>query len=286
MTDSLSNHFPVDPPTRPALRYHGGKWMLAPWIIGHFPEHRVYVEAFGGAMSVMLQKPRSYGEVYNELDGEIVNLFRVARDRGDELLRALKLTPFARDEFLLAYEPHGDAIEQARRTVARSFMGFGSPAASGRKTGFRSNSNRSGTTPAHDWANLPDCFAAICARLAGVVIENKDAISVMEQQDSPVTLHYVDPPYVHGTRSIDKGYRFELTNEQHAELADALHDLSGMVVLSGYPCVLYDELFADWERRERPALADGAQLRTEALWLNPACAEALHAGRAQMSLIA
>ncbi len=271
---------------RPALRYHGGKWMLAPWIIQHFPAHRVYVEAFGGAMSVLLRKPRSYGEVYNELDGEIVNLFRVARDRGDELRQALALTPFARDEFLQSYETAPDPVEQARRTVARSFMGFGSPAASGRKTGFRSNSNRSGTTPAHDWANLPACFEAICARLAGVVIENKEAISVMEQQDNHETLHYVDPPYVHDTRHLDKGYRFELTDGQHEELADALHDLSGMVVLSGYPGVLYDELYGDWERRERPAHADGAQPRTEALWLNPACSEALRSSQRQASLIA
>jgi DNA adenine methylase len=256
--------------------------MLAPWIIEHFPEHRIYVEAFGGAASVLLQKPRSYGEVYNELDGEIVNLFRIARDRGEELRRALELTPFARDEFLLSYEASDDPVEQARRTVARSFMGFGSPAASGRKTGFRSNSNRSGTTPAHGWANLAGCFEAICARVAGVVIENKEAISVMEQQDAPETLHYVDPPYVHGTRHLDKGYRFELTDEQHAELADALHDLSGMVVLSGYPCALYDELFGDWERRERPALADGAQPRTEVLWLNPACSEALERRQPRM----
>lgn len=273
-------------PERPILRYHGGKWVLAPWIIEHFPEHRVYVEAFGGAASVLMRKPRSYGEVYNERDGEIVNLFRVARDRRDELRAMLALTPFARDEFLLSYEPSSDPVEQARRTVARSFMGFGSPSASGRKTGFRANSNKSGTTPAHDWGNLPACFEALCARLVGVVIENKEAISVMEQQDAPTTLHYVDPPYVHGTRHIDKGYRFELTDAQHEELSDALHDLSGMVVLSGYPCDLYGDLYADWERRERPALADGAQPRTEALWLNPACSEALRGARRQQSLIA
>lgn len=91
-------------PSRPILRWHGGKWKLAPWIIQNMPAHRTYVEPFGGAASVLLRKPRSYAEVYNDLDGDLVNLFRVTRDRGEELIRALELTPFAKDEFLGAYE--------------------------------------------------------------------------------------------------------------------------------------------------------------------------------------
>ena len=75
--------------TRPIVRYHGGKFLLANWIISHFPPHRVYVEPFGGGGSVLLRKPRSYAEVYNDMDGEIVNVFRMVRDRGDELLRVL-----------------------------------------------------------------------------------------------------------------------------------------------------------------------------------------------------
>jgi DNA adenine methylase len=142
-------------PKRPLVRYHGGKWKLAPWILRHLPAHRVYVEPFGGGGSVLLQKARSYAEVYNDLDGEIVNLFRVARDNGEALASAVELTPFARVEFAQAYEPSGDPLEQARRTLIRAFMGFGSAGASGQVTGFRANSNRSGTTPAHDWMNFP-----------------------------------------------------------------------------------------------------------------------------------
>ena len=115
-------------PSRPILRYHGGKWILAPWIISHFPPHRVYVEPFGGAASVLLRKPRSYAEVYNDLDREIVSLFRVARERGEELRRALELTPFARQEYLEAWHPSDDPLEQARRTVIRAYMGFASAA--------------------------------------------------------------------------------------------------------------------------------------------------------------
>lgn len=259
---------------RPLVRYHGGKWKLAPWILRHFPPHRTYVEPFGGGGSVLLQKPRSYAEVYNDLDGEIVNLFRVARDRGDELAQACDLTPFARDEFTQAYEPSADPLEQARRTIIRAFMGFGSAGASGQPTGFRANSNRSGTTPAHDWANYPTHLRMTIQRLRGVVIENRDACECMAQHDAETTLHYVDPPYVHATRQLRTrapSYRHELTDEQHQALASTLHTLKGMVVLSGYRHPLYDELFAGWQRIDAAAHADGARDRVESLWLSPNC---------------
>lgn len=268
--------------TRPALRYHGGKFRLAPWILAHFPEHRVYVEPFGGGASVLLQKARSYAEVYNDLDSEVVNLFRVIREQGEALAQACELTPFARVEFAAAYEPSSDPLEQARRTVARSFMGFGSAGASGQVTGFRSNSNRSGTTPAHDWMNYPDALRGIVQRLRGVIIEHRDALDVLRTFDAPETLFYVDPPYLHDTRNVRSrapAYRHEMTDDQHRQLGEALRSLSGMVVLSGYPHPLYDELFAGWDRIETAAHADGARPRTEALWLNHACSAALARSR-------
>lgn len=260
-------------PTRPLLRYHGGKWRLAPWIIGHFPPHRVYVESFGGAASVLMRKPRSYAEVYNDLDAELVNLFRVLRDeaQGEALRRALHLTPFARDEFVASYEPAADPVEQARRTVVRAFMGFGSNAHV-RATGFRANSNRSGTTPAQDWRHYPEQVGAFVERMRGVVIEHRDAARVIRTHDGTDTLHYVDPPYPSSTRDKGGDYAHEMTDADHRTLAAALHDCRGMVVLSGYACDLYDrELYPDWERRERGTHADGARDRTEVLWLNPAC---------------
>jgi len=255
-------------PSRPILRYHGGKWILAPWILSFFPDHRVYTEGYSGAWSVGMRKARSYGEIYNDLSGEIVNLFTVTRDHGRELKRRLRLTPFSRDEFVLRYEPTDDKIEQARRTVVRSYMGFGSNGLNV-KTGFRANSKRSGTTPAHDWMNYPDCLDAIIERLRGVVIENRPAIDVILQHDSSETLHYVDPPYVFSTRDSGTDYAHEMTDEDHEALAEVLHGVQGMVVLSGYRCDLYDQLYADWECVQRKALADGARERVECLWLNP-----------------
>lgn len=261
---------------RPALRYHGGKWRIAPWIIEHLPPHRVYVEPFGGAASVLIRKPPSYAEVYNDLDGEVVNLFSVLRDEeaAQQLVRELELTPFARDEYREAHKAARTPVEMARRLIVRSFMGFGSDSStSERVSGFRSNSNRSGSTPAQDWTTLPPNFSALSERFRGVVIENKDALEVMSQHDSSETLHYVDPPYVHSTRSganVGKQYRHELTHADHVNLLSFLCDLEGAVVLSGYRCEMYDEALEGWRRIDKPALADGARYRVESIWLNAA----------------
>jgi DNA adenine methylase len=270
-------------PRRPALRYHGGKWKLAPWIIAHFPPHRIYVEPYGGGASVLMRKPRSYGECYNDLDDQIVNVFRVLRDDRDaeELRRRLELTPYSRQELYNAYGLSTDPIERARHTIIRSFQGFGSDSTNGSwSTGFRAWSNRSGTTPAHDWARYPSSVPAFVERFRGVVIESRDALEVMVAQDSPTTLHYIDPPYVHSTRSggrdIRQRYRFEMVDREHRALALALHDLVGMVAISGYPCELYEELYGNWECVTTRAFADSASPRTECLWLSPTTSAALH----------
>lgn len=277
-------------PTRPVLRWHGGKWKLAPWIISHFPKHRVYVEPFGGAASVLLRKDQSYAEVYNDLDEDAVNLFRVVQSNGQELRRRLELTPFARLEFELAYQPveDDDPIERARRLVIRCFMGHGSDAHAKKASGFRANSNKSGTTPAHDWVHYPAALDAIIARLRGVIIECRNALDIMRQHDAATTLHYVDPPYLPETRSWQKtgkgsgNYTHELSPDDHRELLVMLTTLEGMVVLSGYPAAMYDEALPSWQRIETAAHADGARPRTEVLWLNPACADALDRHRAPL----
>jgi DNA adenine methylase len=259
---------------RPLLRYHGGKWRIAPWIISFFPPHRIYVELFGGGGSVLLRKPRTYSEVYNDLDREIANLFRIARDHGDELRRLLYMTPYSREEFELSYFYTDDPLEQARRTVTRSYMGFGSAAATqghntraGKKTGFRACSKRDGTTPAHDWRNYPEALPAIIDRLRGVVIENRTALDLIPQHDTDKTLFYADPPYLPQVRDLGTDYRHEMTEADHIELAQALNLVKGMVVVSGYHSELYGEIYKGWVRREKRTYADGARPRVEVLWM-------------------
>lgn len=272
--------------SKPALRYHGAKFRLAPWITSFFPAHRCYVEPFGGAAGVLLQKPRAYAEIYNDLDDDIVNLFTVLRDPAlaARLIELLQLTPYARSEFQLAYRPTEDPLEKARRTVVRAGMGFGSAGATKGSTGFRIDTRRKYGTAQDIWNKYPDTLAPIVERLAGVMIENRPALDIIAQHDAEDTLFYVDPPYMLGTRQMQGGergyYRFEMTDEQHEELLDALRQVKGMVVVSGYPHPLYDHHLVGWTRHtttSRIAAGRGCTTRVECVWINPLCAAALAA---------
>jgi DNA adenine methylase len=270
----------MESPIRPVLRYHGGKWRMAAFIIAHFPPHRVYVEPFGGAASVLMQKARCYAEVYNDLHADVVSLFRLLRDPEQtcELARLLSLTPYSRAEFDAAYEPCPDALESARRFVVRCFMGFGTSGTRGNKTGFRARPFRKGNdaTAVHDWQTYPPSLAAVSERLRGVLIEHRPALDVITAHDTPETLYYLDPPYVTATRSSLRGgstpYAHEMTDADHVALAERLHALEGMAILSGYDCPLYRELYASWRMVKRPVAAQGhtgSIERTECLWISP-----------------
>lgn len=266
----------------PVLRYHGGKWRMADWLLSYFPpanEYDTYVESFGGSASVLMRMHRCAFEVYNDLDGEIVNVFRVLRDpascaRLEELLR---LTPYGREEFELSYEPHDDPVEQARRTIFRAFSGFGSAAATKGRTGFRgfSGSSGRGVNPAAYWSRYPANLAAFGERLSGVVLESRPALDVILERDSHRTLHYLDPPYLHGTRAMgqDKStYRHEMDDGEHETMLATCRQLEGFVVISGYPSELYQDLLIDWQMVRRDFAASGRQgtvIRTECLWLSP-----------------
>ena len=263
--------------TRPIIRYYGGKWRMAPWIIRHFPEHEIYVEPFAGAGSVLLRKPRARCEVLNDKNGRVVGLFRALRDpeAAAELEWLLRMTPYARSEYEACRKPADDPIEDARRLLVLGHQGHGATAAVGEKysgwrRGLRLDRTR-GTTSASEWAALPAHVASWCHRLSGVFVDCDAADMVIARYDRPQTLFYVDPPYVMETRSRRRPvYAYEMNDWDHRQLAAQLHSVAGMVVLSGYPSALYDELYADWRRVERGAIKDRGQKATEILWINAA----------------
>lgn len=263
----------------PLIRYHGGKYRLAHWIIAQMPNHTCYTEVFGGAAGVLLQKPRAYAEVYNDLDGDIVNLFKVLRDADlrNELIEQLVLTPYAREEFMNAWSVATTEVEKARRTIIRAQMGFGSAGATKGITGFRIDTKRQYGTAQSLWVDYPEHLGFIGQRLSGVLIENRPAVQVLKDHDAISTLHYVDPPYVHDTRysgaKSGRIYRHEMDDKDHLDLLHTLLELEGMVMLSGYPSDLYDDTLNGWKRvdtKARISSGRGTDTRTECLWINPA----------------
>lgn len=283
---------------RPVLRWHGGKFRLAPWILSFFPPHKCYVEPYGGAGSVLMLKPKLPAEVYNDLEGSVVNVFRVLRDpeQAQRLRELLELTPFARLELKAAYEATDDPVEWARRTIVLSFQGHGSDSVTrGYTTGFRGKLSNGRAMPSQSWATWPETIPAFTDRLRGVVIEQVKAIRLIRRLDGEGVLFYVDPPYLHSTRSTKgkgaksqnrHGYKHEMSIAGHRELLKALKTVKGMVVLSGYPSPHYDRALKGWSRYETETLADGAKKRTEVLWLNPAAQRALDEQNRQLSLFA
>lgn len=262
--------------TSPVMRYHGAKFRLADWIMSFFPEHKFYVEPFGGSAAVLLKKERSYSEVYNDIDDEVVNVFRVLKEKTkqQELIRLMQLTPFSRSEFFDSYNMTGTDIERACKTIFRSFAGFGSGSIS-QKTGFKTDSKRSYSLTSHVWEKHHKNVPAFVERFQGVIIENLPAIKVMQMHDCEETLHYVDPPYLKDTRtSRGDVYRHEMSHAEHEELLQCLIDLKGFVVLSGYMHELYDEALMrhGWSRHEKKAQISGQKggaTRTECIWINP-----------------
>lgn len=250
---------------RQILNYGGGKRKLAKHIIPHFPEHRSYVEAFGGSGAILLAKPPAPHEVYNDLDGDLANLFRVLRDHPDELRRRLDLTPYGAHD-----APPADADDVTRAwwyfvCTNTRWKGSGGPG-----TGpLRRDNSTDGRSLADVFRLQVSAVDDVARRLVGVKIENMDAVALIERYDGPDALVYADPPYL-GDREATL-YRHEMTDEaEHRRLLEALNHCDAAVVLSGYPHPLYDELLADWTAVEISGQDRSKQMRAECLWIRSA----------------
>lgn len=236
---------------RPPFAYYGGKARMAPWIASLLPAHEVYVEPFAGSAAVLFAKTPARHEVMNDIDGDVVNFFRVLRSRPDELEVACRLTPYAREEFAAArLDEDVDDLERARRWWVRSTQSFGQVAND--QTGWSISLAQTRDRP-HQLVDRVAQLAAVAERLAPVFIENDDALSIIERYDRPDAALYVDCPYLDVTRTALAGrgrarnYTHEFATEaQHRALAGVLADCAGAVLLSGYPSALYDDLYGDW----------------------------------------
>ena len=248
------------------LKYPGGKWRIAEWIIGYFPEHKVYCEPFFGSGAVFFNKKPCYIETINDVDGNIVNLFKVCREHPAELAAAINLTPFSRDEFVSCYEMAvEDPIERARRTVVRYHQSFGT--SNSCKNSWRNVQTYGGPRCATMWNDLPGTVIECCERLKEAQIENIDAIELIRRYDSPDTLIYCDPPYLQKLRKRDM-YAHEFSDSQHEELLVVLKRSKSKIILSGYDNDLYNKALSDWSTAEIETIAQMGLHRTEKIWFN------------------
>lgn len=262
-------------PTRALIKYPGSKWTMADWIINHMPTHEVYVEPFLGSGAVFFTKEPVRVEVLNDADGQIVNLFRVCRDKPEALMRAVALTPVALTEHHECHDVHetGDDVEDARRLLVRAWQSFGGRIFN--RAGWRRNYTPT-RTMVEDWLGLPERITSVIQRLRMAAIDCEDAIKCVGRYKDPRTLIYADPPYPFSVRSDkihDRYYRTELGEDgEHLALLDALDASPAMVILSTYRNDLYDGRLTTWRRVDRTVNAQMGQERIESLYLNPAAA--------------
>ena len=266
---------------RSPIKRYGGKGRIASFLVPHLVPTLNYAEPCFGAGSVFFQLPVGLyqREAVNDLDSSIVTFFRVLRERPDELVRACEATPYALDEFRTALTVAADPLEEARRVWIRSRQSFSAADPLGAGCGRWSRpTGRSGWRPTvndNTLARLPE----VAARLRQVVIDHLDAADFIDRWGGGNTMVYVDPPYVHSTRNgLD--YRHEMSDADHARLAAACHGAAARgahVAISGYPCALYEQLYAGWRRIEIDTAATCARglkgsRRTEVLWMSYAAA--------------
>jgi len=257
------------------LKYPGSKWKIAQWIISHFPEgyeHLAYLEAFFGSGAVFFTKERSRVETINDLNDDVVNLFRIVRDYPEELAQAIYFTPWARTEYEQSYDrSECDELEKARRFLVRMWQAIG--AKSCNRTGWRKDIANTNGNKTRFHATLPDNILLACERLKHtrgnrvVQIENKDALELIRYHNTVDTLIYADPPYLKSVRN-GKLYGHELNDDDHRRLLVALQEHKGPVVLSGYASTMYDDVLHGWYKYETQTLAESSRHRTEVIWCN------------------
>lgn len=262
------------------IKWHGGKYYLAPKIVALMPPHRNYVEPFAGGLSVLLAKsPDGVSEVVNDLDADLTTLWRVLADTDQfaEFYRVVEATPFSQREWQdSATTLSADDPDPIRRAVAfyvrcrQSLAGRGdsfAPLSTGR-------TRRAMNEQVSAWLTAVEGLPAVHARLKRLAVLNSDARDVIRRFDEPNTVIYCDPPYLPATRTAPDVYTHEMSRDQHADLLRVLGAVQhAAVLLSGYRNEMYDAALSGWTRHEFDLpnnAAGGAEKRrmVECVWSN------------------
>ena len=269
---------------RTSIKTHGGKHYLAAWIAAKFPPHIHYVEPCAGGLSVLLAKdPEGVSEVVNDIDGLLTNFWRVLQGRESRrtFIETLSLIPFSEPEFDHA-KSVCDSLADRRWTDANvnaavDFFILARQSLAGRQKDFaplsRTRTRRGMNEQASAWMTAIDGLEAVGERLRRVVILNRPALDVIQSEDAPSTLFYLDPPYLGETRTSKQVYRYEMTTDDHRRLLQTIGNVDGKVAISGYHSDLYDFALRGWNLHEYETpnhSSGGASKRTmtECLWTN------------------
>lgn len=258
--------------------WYGGKFSHLDWLLPLLPSCHHYCEPFAGSGAVLLNKAPSSVETYNDIDGDVAGFFRVLRDRHEELIRAIALTPFSREEYHNAIHGPTDGIsdvERARRFYIKARQtrtGLAQTASLGRWANCKDTSRAGMSGVVSRWLGGVDALDDIAQRLIRVQIENRPAVDIIQLYDSPGTLFYCDPPYLHATRGDSKAYGFEMDESQHREFAKVASQCRGKVAVSGYDHSLMDEIFkpGKWFKTlgADKTIHSTKDKRQEVLWTN------------------
>jgi len=259
-----------------AFGWYGGKYSHLKWLLPLLIKCHHYCEPFGGSAAVLLNREPSPLETYNDIDGEVVNFFRVLRNQTSRLKKAIALTPFSREEFYKAINGAGESLsdlERARRFYVRARQartGLAQTASLGRWANCKKTSRSGMSGVVSRWLGGVEMLDAIAARLLRVQIENRPAIDLIQLYDDKGTFFYCDPPYPHESRGDSKAYLFEMSEDEHEDLAEALHRIKGKAAVSGYRCALMERLYKGWKRHDAPPKRCHSvkKTRQEALWTN------------------
>ncbi|MCT3788690.1 DNA adenine methylase [Elizabethkingia anophelis] len=258
-----------------AINYFGGKYQWLEQLYNFFPEHTHFLDLFCGSMTVTLNKVASGLDTANDLDGSVINFFKVLRDQPDTLLQQLHLTPVSRQEYKDCYPIYSEnPIEWARRFFVRCRMSF---QGSGLKehTGFNAcvNTTEKGLSKnVSKYLSAVERLPEVIERLKRIQIESLDYKECIKKYDRKGTFIYVDPPYELRMRNYKKWYNLEFENDNdHIDLRDSLTGVKSMAMVSGYESDFYKDLYKDWEfiklKPRRHSMKD-TKLQEECIWIN------------------
>lgn len=262
-----------------AFNYFGGKFTYIDDIYPYFPLEKHFshmCELFGGSgvLSINYKPNKPLIRTINELNGDITNFFKILRDRHQELIEVLLLTPVSEQEYLNCFEYCEDDLERARRfyvRVRQSFFGLGAQRKNKGWHMAKSKANSNGGESVSKWNNsIPKLMEVAELLASNFQIINSDYTSAIDRVDTASSFFYADPPYPYITRSSSNDYKYEFSDQDHVELSKRLHAIKGYAMISSYESDLYSNLYSDWNFIKLPKKLNGIRTKQqhECIWFN------------------